>query len=55
MTKEAKSHTQPQGLTGVGVAEAAPGKSEHGKPNVVVIMVDNLGWGEIGTYGGGIL
>lgn len=25
------------------------------KPNVVVIMVDNLGWGEIGTYGGGIL
>ena len=25
------------------------------KPNVVVMMVDNLGWGEIGTYGGGIL
>ena len=25
------------------------------KPNVVLMMVDNLGWGEIGTYGGGIL
>ena len=25
------------------------------KPNVVIMMVDNLGWGEIGTYGGGIL
>jgi hypothetical protein len=25
------------------------------KPNVVVMMVDNLGWGELGVYGGGIL
>ena len=25
------------------------------KPNVVIMMVDNLGWGEIGTYGGGML
>ena len=25
------------------------------KPNVAIMMVDNLGWGEIGTYGGGIL
>jgi len=25
------------------------------KPNVVFMMVDNLGWGEIGTYGGGVL
>ena len=25
------------------------------KPNVIIMMVDNLGWGEIGTYGGGIL
>ena len=25
------------------------------KPNVVIMMVDNLGWGEIGTYGGGVL
>ena len=25
------------------------------KPNIVLITMDNLGWGEIGVYGGGIL
>ena len=25
------------------------------RPNVVVMVMDNLGWGEIGVYGGGIL
>ena len=25
------------------------------KPNIVYILVDNLGWGELGVYGGGIL
>jgi arylsulfatase len=25
------------------------------KPNVVPVVMDNLGWGEIGVYGGGIL
>ncbi|SFN55323.1 arylsulfatase [Bizionia echini] len=25
------------------------------KPNVVIIVMDNLGWGEIGAYGGGML
>lgn len=44
-----------QGLSGVGFAEAAPVKSDINKPNVVVIMVDNLGWGELGCYGGGQL
>jgi arylsulfatase len=25
------------------------------KPNIVLVVMDNLGWGEIGVYGGGIL
>ena len=25
------------------------------KPNVVLVVMDNLGWGEIGVYGGGVL
>jgi arylsulfatase len=28
---------------------------EAGKPNVVLMLVDNLGWGELGVYGGGEL
>jgi len=33
---------------------ALPAAAE-GKPNIVVMMVDNLGWGELGVYGGGVL
>lgn len=25
------------------------------KPNIVLIVADNLGWGELGCYGGGAL
>src|SRR5690348_18030665 len=25
------------------------------KPNIVFILADNLGWGELGCYGGGVL
>ena len=25
------------------------------RPNIIVIMADNLGWGELGCYGGGAL
>ena len=31
------------------------GAQDQTKPNVVVMMVDNLGWGELGCYGGGEL
>ena len=29
--------------------------AQNDKPNIVVMMVDNLGWGELGCYGGGEL
>ena len=32
-----------------------PSAMAQQKPNIVFMMVDNLGWGEIGVYGGGIL
>ena len=33
----------------------APSFDAQEKPNVIVMVMDNLGWGEIGCYGGGIL
>lgn len=29
--------------------------SAQDRPNIVLVVMDNLGWGEIGAYGGGIL
>ena len=25
------------------------------KPNIVLVLMDNFGWGEVGVYGGGVL
>jgi arylsulfatase len=38
----------------VGASQVALAQ-ETAKPNVIVMMVDNLGWGELGVYGGGEL
>src|SRR5580692_13220608 len=46
------------GLTVVSTeayAHAMPKQAETKKPNIVFILVDNLGYGELGVYGGGIL
>jgi arylsulfatase A-like enzyme len=39
-------------FTHVGLAQSADARK---KPNIVFILVDNLGYGELGVYGGGIL
>src|SRR5262245_31543639 len=33
----------------------APVTASEKKPNIVFILMDNLGYGELGVYGGGIL
>jgi arylsulfatase len=36
------------------IAQAGPSVAQE-KPNVVLVFMDNFGWGELGVYGGGIL
>jgi arylsulfatase A-like enzyme len=50
------------GLQGLALSQAlgqhtavSPLASDAKKPNIVFILVDNLGYGELGVYGGGIL
>ena len=38
----------------LGAVNTSPVAAQD-KPNIVLMVQDNLGWGEVGTYGGGIL
>jgi len=39
---------------GLGMGKK-PFDAAQGKPNIVFILMDNLGYGEVGVYGGGIV
>jgi len=43
----------PAGLMAGEEAAAAPQRPRSGKPNILFMLVDNLGYGELGCYGGG--
>src|SRR5271165_799855 len=40
---------------GAMTLKVAPVWAQDNKPNIVLILMDNLGYGELGVYGGGIL
>ncbi len=42
-------------LTRRRLLQALAAQSPAPKPNVVLVLMDNLGWGELGVYGGGAL
>jgi len=41
-------------VAGVGLS-SAPASAQDKKPNIVFILADNIGYGDIGVYGGGEL
>ncbi len=42
-------------LVALAIYAASMASQAADRPNVVLMVMDNLGWGEIGAYGGGIL
>jgi arylsulfatase len=51
-----KSHTlSVLALLVVYLAAPLDAYGQQDKPNIVLILMDNLGYGELGVYGGGIL
>jgi arylsulfatase len=39
----------------VSTAPVAAAVGSDDKPNIVLVLMDNFGWGEIGVYGGGVM
>ena len=39
----------------VSVPLAAAARGSDNKPNIVLVLMDNFGYGEIGVYGGGVI
>jgi hypothetical protein len=39
----------------VSVPQAVAASGSDNKPNIVLVLMDNFGYGEIGVYGGGVL
>jgi hypothetical protein len=40
-------------IVAVTMMAGAPASAQQPKPNIVFILADNLGYGDIGVYGGG--